>query len=283
MTVKNYTNKPMTQFNSLVSRLIELPLWVKQAVYCVIKDDLSKCSDLELIDRIDKKIIQLYEPVLTSNGIKVVENKEIIADVDKLNRDQVNFLECSSVYLNLIEITHKLNWSFKYCCDVFLEMSERGYVDFIRNNQAMHLLHYITGRIRLGEFLVRTNRITTDQLDKALFTKRCSEDMGSDISFKEVLVNFNYIKDSDIHNITSIKESSKNYIDTIDPTINLRNEIQILQDHITALEKEKQKMERQLETCADKINEKTAENMELSKQLAKYSNGFLGKFLTAIN
>lgn len=283
MTVKNSTNKPPTQFNTLVSRLIALPLWVKQAIYCIIKDDLAKCSDIELIDKIDKKIIQLYEPLLTSNGLKVVENKEILAEVEKLNKDHISFLECSSRYLNLLEIAHRLNWSFKYSCEVYLELTERGYVDYIRNNQVLHLLHYITGRIRLGEFLVRTNRINTEQLDKALFTKRCSEDMGSDVTFKEILVNFNYIKEAEIYNVSAIKESAKQYVDIIDQTDTLQEEIHTLQEHIRMLEKEKRLMEKQMSLFTQKVNEKNLENIELSKQLAKYSNGFLGKFLTAIN
>ncbi|MEW5821722.1 MAG: hypothetical protein AB1782_16125 [Cyanobacteriota bacterium] len=269
-----------TQFKSLISRYKNLPLWIKQAVYCLIKEDISECSDLDLLDSIDSKIIQLYKPRLTSNGLKLIDNKSVLSSVDSLKEDHKRFLQSSREGLNLLEIAHKNNWSFKLTCEVYLDLSDAELVDKLNEKKTETFLLYLVGRIRLGEFLVRTDRLTLNQLDKALYTKKCADELDTGLGFKDVLVNLNYMKLKEINNICSIKDSSEHCVTVIDEAQTQAEELNIIQDELDASLFKVKKLEEQLKFYKKELDEKNQENLELTKQLQKYTKGFVGKLLT---
>lgn len=282
MSTINLDKKENTQFSNLIQRLTSLPLWVKQAVYCEIKADLAECSDIDLLDSIETKIIQLFRPKLTGNAVKLVSNNSSLTNIDKLDVNHKAFIKSAYNNLNLLEISQVNNWSFKQSCNILLDLIDESFVDKIDDNKTYNFILFITNRIRLGEFLVRTNRLTTDRLDKALYTKKCADELNTGLSFKDVLVNLNYLSLKEVNNISSIKESAEISISVIDQHEALVQENMILQDEVDALLFEKKKLEDQLSFYKKELEEKNLEVLECSKQVEKYTKGFVGKLITSL-
>lgn len=271
-----------SQFKTLLNRIIQMPIWVKQAIYCELKTDIASCSGVDLLDRSETKIIQLYVPKLTVLSTRLIESNALHS-AENLNENQKNFILSANEGLNILEIAHENNFSFKYTCEIFMTLIQHSYLEDLNNNQTKNFVLYIMGDIRLGEFLVRTGRINTSQLDKTLFTKKRSESFDSDITFKEILVNLGYIENKEIESISMIKNSAEIAVSTIDLSESQANQIEAMQDEIDSLLFQRKQLQEKLDFYKREIDQKNLENLEQAKQLEKYSKGFVGKFLGSLS
>lgn len=280
-TIDVMINK-QTQFRTLVARIIKLPIWVKQAIYCELKADMTSCSDVELLDRMESKIIQLYVPKLTLLSTRLIESNALHS-AENINENQKNFILAANEGLNMLEIAHENNISFKYACELYTGLVQQSYLEDLNNNQTKNFVLYIMGKIRLGEFLVRTGRINTAQLDKCLFTKKCSESFDSDISFKEILVNLGYIEHKEVDSISLIKNSSEISVSVIDESEAQSNQIEAMQYELDTLMYQRKQLQEKLDFYKREVELKNHENLEQAKQIEKYSKGFVGRFLGTLS
>lgn len=283
MTSIDLFKSSTTQFKYLISKLISLPLWVKQAIYCELKADLKECSDVDLLDKVERRIIQLYIPKLTSLSHKLSKNIDKTSSLNSLEPAAITFIDSVNEELNLLEIAHHNQWSLKTTCIVLLELIDKGFVEPFDSPATLNFIHYIAGRIRLGEFLVRTNRLTSMQLDKALYSKKCAESLGTEVSFKDIIINLGYLTHKEITNITSIKESSEKIVLTIDEGCSLSEQIIMLQDEVDALQFQNKKLELELQEMRKALDERQHENLELLKQNEKYSKGFMNRIISNLS
>jgi FtsZ-binding cell division protein ZapB len=279
MTTMEKTKTHKSQFRNLINRLIELPLWVREAIYCELKSNISEYSDIQLLDMIETKIIQLYKPLLTGTARKLIENQ---AELNKLDKLKYTVLINVQQEMTLLEIAHDTGMSLKATCLIILDMIDTHFIEKFTDSSTENFVLYITGKIRLGEFLVRTNRITSDALDKALYTMKCAEEMDAGLSFKDILVNLNYMSRKEANKVTAMKLSAEMPVAVIDEAAIQYETIAMLQDEIDNLRFEKQKIQLELEKYKKLVDEKNFENLELSKQLQKYTRGFVGKILTSM-
>ena len=282
MSTVEIRNNITTQFGGLIQRLTTLPLWVKQAVYCELKLNLAETSDVTVLDRIESKIIQLYKPKLTGNSNRVLNNLNAIKANTDFSNDHKVFIKCANEGMTLLEIAHQNEFSFKKTCKILLDLIEQGYLENIEDKGSFNFLLYITEKIRLGEFLVRTNRLTTLQLDKALYTKKCADELETGLTFKDVLCNLGYMSARELNNIGAIKESSEQAVRIIDVVQSQSDELNSLQDQLDAALFENKKLEDQITFYKKELEEKCSENLELTKQIEKYTKGFVGKLFASL-
>ncbi|MGD9580223.1 MAG: hypothetical protein AB7V50_02520, partial [Vampirovibrionia bacterium] len=266
----------------LMQRISSMPIWVKQAIYSELKSDIASCSDIELLDKMESKLIQLHVPKLSIASTRLIENNTLQKD-DYITENQKLFIKASNEGLNLLEIAHKNNFSFKYTCQLFLDLVKHNYIEDLSNNYTRNFVLYIIGEIRLGEFLVRTGRLSTTQLDKALFTKKCSESFNSEITFREILVNLGYMKNSELESISIIKKSAEIAVSTIDETEIQSAQIDSMQDEIDSLLFQRKQLQEKIDLYKLELDQKNLEILEQTKQLEKYSKGFVGKFLGSLS
>lgn len=271
-----------TQFKSLINKLVNLPLWVKQSIYCELKSNLAECSDIQLLDNLEINIIQLFKPRLTAIALRLLRKQDKISNLSRLDPNQIQFMEALNNDLTLLEIAHKNNCTLKETCNILLSLIDESMVEPFENKNTLNFVLYITDRIRLGEFLVRTNRLTIEQLDKALFSRKYSESIGEILSFGDTLTNLGYLKPKQIENITSIKASSEQKISVLDESEAQAQEIIALQDEIDSLQFRNKKITEELLASKKELELKNLEILDLTKQLEKYSKGFMTRFLTSL-
>ena len=73
----------------------------------------------------------------------------------------------------------------------------------------------MSGKIRLGEYFVKTNRINIEQLDEALRNQKQTEEaFGDRPGLAEILVNLNFLSKNDTEGILLLKEDCGKYYRT---------------------------------------------------------------------
>lgn len=270
----------LSQYKLYTNKLKGMPLWVKQAIYSELREDLHRSTDIRLFDLIEKNIIQLYIPKLTYQGKKLVDTQEKFA---LLNYEKKTLLSGVCKKLNLLEIAHLNNWSLKQCCNVVLELIDEEIIQTFEAFFYMNFILFITGKINIGEFLVRTNRLTNDQLERVLCAKKCAGDFNVEITFDEILVNLGYLTSKDIENVYRLKESADLKVHVIDESEIYNQEIMSLQDEIDSLAFENKKLFEKIAEQKKIIDEMNSSNFELMKQVEKYTKGFVGRLFASLS
>lgn len=196
----------LSSFESLLNHLKNLPLWIKQVVYAELKGDLESSAarfTLELINRDDT--LQLYGPQITFLGRKELEVKG-----RKLNPATYKFLEGADKNLRILDICIENSWTLESCSLQFLTAMDQELVSPPRSAIINGTAQYLGSRIRLGEYLIKLNKISIDQLDQALRTQKYIEQsIGERTGLAEVLINLGYITQHDTESILFLKEESK--------------------------------------------------------------------------
>lgn len=269
----------LTQFRSYSAKLLAMPIWVKQAIYIVLKENLSECTNVVFLEDNSFPPIQLFEPNLSVKGVKVTKEEEVLP----ISIDQKSFLKCCKLEYNLLEITQINNWNFRKTLIILLEAIEAGFVEDISQNNVKNLIMYFTGRIRIGELLVRLNKINTQQLDKALYAYKYAVEMDGNTDFTEILAKYANVDHHFLISIEELKNSSMKSIDVIDDGLLKEEESSILRDQASDLALENSRLKEQLEFYITEVDKKRRENLELNKQLQKYTKGFVGRFLANLS
>ncbi len=201
-------NTEQDTFNSFMQDIISLPVWIKQIIYLELKEQLENTSMKNCIEMAKKEnCLQLYIPKLTYIGKNEFSNK-----TKELSDEVCKFLISVSQEITLMEIAIKNNWNLSECSRYFLESIEQDLVTKPFSNFIKGTALYMSGRIRLGEFFVKINKITIDQLDEALRKqKELEEAYGDRPGLAEILVNMNFITKQDTEGILLLKEDCQKY------------------------------------------------------------------------
>lgn len=222
-------DKKISTIEKIVKTITTLPTWVKQYLYLIIREDLCKSFDIEKLDnKTSKDLVQIYVPTPTPGGLRYIKGTTInnIAVPQDISDDNLAFLKTLGHNKKLIDICNDRRWSLMKCSQIYVECIEKGLVEPICTNTIANTIYYLAGRIRLGEYLLRTNKLSLDQVDQALYTqKQIYQQVGSQTRLGDLLVNLGYIKESDKKEILSLKENC-------DEVCNLEDEVQMLKEVI---------------------------------------------------
>lgn len=195
-------------FKIFIQEIVNLPVWIKQIIYVELKEQLECCSINNCID-INKKdnYLQLYIPKLTYTGKKVLEQK-----TKNLSENISLFLECAYQNISIIEIAIKNNWNLCECSNYFLEAINEDLVINPPSPIIKGTALYMSGKIRLGEYFVKINKITIKQLDEALKNqKHIEESLGDKPGLAEILIKLNFLNKNDTEGILLLKEDCKKH------------------------------------------------------------------------
>jgi len=195
-------------FNTFIQEVFNLPVWIKQIIYMELKEQLESSSMKNCIDIAKKdNCLQLYIPKLTYTG-----KKELTHKTKNLSENATIFLECVSKDISVIEIAIKNGWNLCECSSYFLETIETDLVSKPSSPFVKGTALYMSGKIRLGEYFVKINRITIEQLDEALRKqKHIEEALGDRPGLAEILVNLNFLSKNDTEGILLLKEDCRKY------------------------------------------------------------------------
>jgi hypothetical protein len=197
---------PPTAFDTLMQQLGALPLWVKQVIYAQLRHELEATLSKATLEAFGfEHTLQLWVPEITRQGMLELEKPTGTVDQNILR-----MLHLTRYKKSVVSITVLNNWSLEQCAVHLLQAIEHELVIAPRSVIIQGTIDYLAGRTRLGEYLVKINRLTIEQLDQALRTQRAIEEaMGERTGIANVLINLGYIKKEDSEAILFLKEESK--------------------------------------------------------------------------
>lgn len=199
-------NLPPTVFDTLMQQLGSLPLWVKQVIYAQLRQELEATLSKQTLEAFGPEhTLQLWVPEITRQGLSELEHP-----TGRFEQSVLRMLHMTRFKKNVVTITILNNWSLEQCAILLLQAIEHELVAPPKSMIITGTIDYLAGRTRLGEYLVKINRLTIEQLDQALRTQRAIEEaMGERTGIANVLINLGYIKKEDSEAILFLKEESR--------------------------------------------------------------------------
>ena len=191
-------------FKMSISKMLAFPLWVRQVIYVVLRANLERIFVNQPIAARVENLLQMYKPKITFVGKKELEGR--FHDHEEV---MYTFLKEVSEGKSIIEIA--LN------CFLTLQEASRLYLDAVRNEYIMTsesdvidaTAEFFSGRIKTGEYLVKMNRLTQEQLDIAVKKQIKMKELGQQIRIAELISEMGFIKKNEIITILIMKEESK--------------------------------------------------------------------------
>lgn len=268
---KKYDTDSM--FSRLVGEYLNKPLWVKQAIYLEMRDDIKRMSDIELLEELDKNdLLQLYIPTLTTLGINIVKSDNYATQFGISSEEKV-VLSTINGQRNVIDlcITHEI--SLKDLAKFIIKCYENGILYKIRSNRIVYLLKYLADYISFGEYLVKTGKITENQLYEA---NKKVEEMEkafgdtSDEGLVNVLTRLGYIQEDVINNLLVLKKASLLQLEDSLNGAPTSKEMASLQESIDILIDQKNSLEGELEAYKNIIDAKDEKIKLLEDEISRY-------------
>lgn len=224
-------------FDILLKDIESLPIWVKQAIFVELRDHLNKETPFDSLETISKQnLIQLFRPNLSMTGIKTINDGSIHSygcDFEQ-TEDMLVFMQEVTKKPRIIDICQTLEWKLSKCCRALVDCIQYNLIEPIYSDFISSTVYFLANKIRIGEYLVRTGKITVEQLDMALYSQKYTEQtLGDRIYLAQILVNLRYISPNDYENILFLKEFGEEIYSK-----NLNNNISGVQDNVEKLKKE---------------------------------------------
>jgi hypothetical protein len=190
----------------LRSHLMSLPLWVKQVIYLELYSELSAFFTTDSLTRLTvDDSLAFYQPKLTPHGEKV-----LVETQDDLGQ----LLLFAKQHFTMMDVCLRNSWSLEKACILFMQAYDQQWVERPNSVKAFATVEYLGNRIRLGDYLVRMERITLQQLDQALRTQQyIKEALHEHTGLANILINLGYITRQDTEGILFLKQESQTHIE----------------------------------------------------------------------
>lgn len=281
-----------TAFNTekLFATIELLPTWVKKYVLLRLQSEIKKDATSENNSRY-KKNLYLYTPKLTVSGDivlkKLVYNRAFVQESHPLTTKHIQLLMSISTNSCIIEACNDMHWSISCYCKHLNECIQTDYVEAIIDPYIDSLILYIINEIRLGEFFLRVQRISLNEVMEALNEQKTLKEAGQKVKIGELLVKKGYITKEERNLIIKIKEDSELHLSFMEQITLLHKHINELKAAIELICKENNDLnqglkllEKETKEQENRINQLSKEK-ELSQMTFKTSMASLRKEIAA--
>jgi hypothetical protein len=195
-------------FEILSAQTTQLPLLAKQVLYAQLRTDLEVAfskSTLEAFGPDD--ILQLWVPRLTTQGRRHLDQSRGQSASDF---PLVRLLDLVTYDKPIIHICILNYWTLEQCSILLREAIDQSLLHEPHSVIIDATISYLANKTRLGEFLVKIGKLTTDQLDQGLRTQQyILTAMGEKTGIANVLINLGYITQQDTESILFLKQESR--------------------------------------------------------------------------
>lgn len=188
----------------LFAELMALPLWVKLVLFLDLKNDLTQYLSSGTIEHLSgDDPIALFAPCLTEAGEQFLNSNpqdSLLAPV----------LQDAKMRLSVLDICLRRQINLCDFCDLLLRAIDQGWIHPPASIKITASVEYLSGRTRLGEYLLKIGLIRPDQLDQALRAQKyIDEAMNDHTKLANILINLGYITRKDSETILFLKDESK--------------------------------------------------------------------------
>jgi hypothetical protein len=196
----------LEQFNRLMVIIQSLPMLCKQVFYVLLRTSLESSISKSTLERFDAdNILQLWTPNVTLTGIAAMNGGG-----GPMPESMRQMLTAIQQRKSIIVICMTFHWSLEQCALLLAQAIDSDYITPSMSQVTHATIAYLANRIRLGEYLIKIGKITSQQLDQALKTQRYAwEVMGERTAVGNVLINLGYVSQQDTEGILFLKQESR--------------------------------------------------------------------------
>lgn len=279
-------------FENLLSIIRTLPGLVLEALFIEITGILKEKYNINNLlnsDRTD--MLQLYVPELTEYGFMILDRADKKKLPEGIDKNLVNYLIAVKERKNVIDICIKNHWTLEQCSMITQKCMERNFIKHNVTPSLYNVIMFVSGNLKIGEFLIRKNKIDSTTLEYALnLQKQLSSSFGEKSKIVEILVNMGKVKQEDVLEYLNLIDSAKKYFTIDTPTTplgskmeslyeELKNNFENLTQNYNNLSQEKIKLQRKFEELSDQLEMQIARNNMLQNKINEYEQrlGFFKK------
>lgn len=197
---------PPSPSEVMLNYMNALPLWIKQVLYVQLRQELTKILTKTTMDAYgEHDILQLWVPQLNITGRTELERPS-----GKVSMDVLKVVHWANQGKNVMNICIVIQCTLEQCSLLLFSAIEQGLILPPTSIEVQATLLYMSSKIRLGDYLVKTGRLKFEQLDQALRTQQyIQESLGERTGIGNILINLGYISRQDCEAILFLKEESK--------------------------------------------------------------------------
>ena len=196
--------------NLLMDTILGAPAWIQEALYIDLGEKLKeKIPTFDLSYSLADSY-PIYRPKITFKGKQELQNHDMGLDFNVYK-----YLNSLMEELRVIDITLNNFWTLEESSKYLIECIKNEFVTPPTNTVLLAEIYYLSGEIKIGEFVKRINKINVEELDMVLRKQKQYnlEHPDEKIKTGELLVDMGYVANNDIEKILYVKdESKKRYI-----------------------------------------------------------------------
>ena len=194
--------------DTFVDKLLDFPLWVKQAVYLKMREHLETFLSDDFIFEKSQDNFYMYRPQLSYVG-----KTELVERQLGLDSNLYTFLEMVEEECDIITIALNRFWTIEEVAKYFVFCCEQNFIKSPIPNKVMIMSGYLAGKYRTGEYFKRIGKINIDQLEHTISVQKELREKGERPKFVELMIEFGYVTEADSKALLVLKEqASKRFI-----------------------------------------------------------------------
>jgi len=190
-------------FIDYMEKMCSYPLWIKQAIFLNLSNDLTQYLSNEFLDVAEGDLFHLYKPTLSEHG-----QNELFTKESGYDESIYSFLNCCSKGMSLIEIAIENSFTMEEVSKAFTFCKTSGFFSKDVPRLVAAIAGFIAGKYRTGEYFIRAGKMTIDQLDEVLNKQQEMNEAGKHVFIAELMVQMGFVRDIDVKSVIFMKEES---------------------------------------------------------------------------
>ena len=240
-------------FIGFMERILAFPLWIKQTIFLNLSKDLDTYLSNEFLDVKEDELFHIYEPELSELG-----QTELLTKESNFDESIYSFLNCCTKGMSLIEIAIENNFTMEEVSKAFTFCRTSGFFSKDVPKLISAIAGFIAGKYRTGEYFIRAEKMTIEQLDEVLNKQQEINASGKHVFIAELMVQMGFVLERDVKSIIFMKEEAgKRFsLDASEvPNITLEKESYDIRVENTRLKEENEILKQKLDALLTFIKE----------------------------
>ena len=190
-------------FIDFMEKMLSFPLWIKQTIFLNLSNDLTTYLSNEFLDVQEGELFHIYKPALSELG-----QNELLTKESKFDESIYSFMNCCSKGMSLIEIAIENNFTLEEVAKAFTFCRTSGFFSSEVPNLISAIAGFIAGKYRTGEYFIRDEKMTIEQLDEVLNKQQEMNASGKHVFIAELMVQMGFVREKDVKSIIFMKEEA---------------------------------------------------------------------------
>ena len=240
-------------FIGFMEKILAFPLWIKQTIFLNLSKDLDTYLSNEFLDVKEDELFHIYEPELSELG-----QTELLTKESNFDESIYSFLNCCTKGMSLIEIAIENNFTMEEVSKAFTFCRTSGFFSKDVPKLISAIAGFIAGKYRTGEYFIRAEKMTIEQLDEVLNKQQEINASGKHVFIAELMVQMGFVLERDVKSIIFMKEEAgKRFsLDASEvPNITLEKESYDIRIENTRLKEENEILKQKLDALLTFIKE----------------------------